>query len=112
MYMRRWKGPGFPYPVKEADTRGTDLTYEVKIKECVDVITNMLKTHHLYYRLYAIDNNRKEGHFVSIFEKVKDGKYCIRSASKRFIATAVWYRLLLMGQAWPDVDINTIDRIV
>jgi len=112
MYMRRWKGPGHPYPVKETDTRSSDLTFEVKIKECVDVITNMLKTPNIFCRFYSIDDNKKEGSFVGLFDKVKNGKYCIRSASKRFVATAVWYRLLLMGEAWPDVDINTIDRIV
>ena len=112
MYMRRWEGPGHPYPVKERDTRSEDLSYEVKIKECVDVLSNMLKEPSIVYRLYTIDDNKKEGSFVGLFDKVKKCQYCIRSASKRFIATAVWYRLLLMGEAWPDVDINTIDRIV
>lgn len=112
MYMRRWGGPGHPYPIKEEDTKSKDASFEIKITECVNVIDNLLKEFKLLHQFYIVNCGKKERRFVTLFNTVKDGNYCIRSASKRFISTAVWYRLLLMKDTWPDIDINQIDSII
>ncbi len=112
MYMRRWKGPGHPYPIKEKDTFDNDMTYEIKITECSEILKNLFNIKPLYSIFYIIHRGKKETTLKDMFNRVKQNGYCIRMASKRFVSTAVWYRLLLMKETWPDIDINEVESIV
>lgn len=110
MYMRKWKGPGHKYPLKEKDTFGNE-DHQVKVTECLDLLKNYFNEDPIYNNFYVINKDNKEGYFIGLFNKVRSGDYCIRMASTRFISTAICYRILLMKEMWPDIDINDIDRI-
>lgn len=122
MYMRRWKGPGHPYPIKERETNIKALPdVEVselltKHEEYLKVASNSVKS---LYRMLAICTYKKDGNidvgfskFDSLWNGVRTNKECIRMASIRFVGTGYHYLQVLCGVTIPGLEVQNLDRIV
>jgi hypothetical protein len=119
MTMRRWQGPGHPYPLRERDTFGTcDPTNRV-IQEM--------------YRAYiALDEPSRAFVFglrlleyppdtmiltlgstslSAIWADLNRGEYCIRVASSKLIGTAYYYLRELFEEATPGFDGTGIENV-
>ena len=123
MYMRRWEGPGNPYPIQEGVTQrhfSPDANvsaalqrmqsqydaFPASLKECVHEMMIVQwrspeadVTNEPFFRsLPRGAPAREEG----LFQKVKRGEYCIRMASSRFIWTSAYYLRLCFGEMIPN----------
>lgn len=112
MYMRRWEGPGNPYPIQEGITqRGiipdanvsqTLIKIQTEYTAMPTSLKNIVQTIYVVQwpqttdDLFFQSNNQ-----ASLFHKVKAGNYCIRMASSRFIWTATYYLRLAFSETIP-----------
>lgn len=126
MYMRRWKGPGHPYPLT---TRDTEIKFdpEQNVLESLfrlDEVLNKLDTaaRRLFNNIVVCEYNSsgrlKEGYnkFFLYLQGVKgintNGmKTCIRMASRKFIGTAFHYLRVLYNEDIPNFTNIGVDRI-
>ncbi len=128
MYMRRWKGPPHPYPMKSKDTKGPDPNIQVNIElkilgyypteshtNKVGGITAELSKagqkfvdnlRSVEYKLR--DDVRKPtqqsstiGYFLG---RVRRQAYCIRMASTQFIGTGSYYLFVFFSETMPNFD--------
>lgn len=123
MYMRRWKGPGHPYPLAESDTIDKKIDPNLKVnqelfigREILDKMSNKARTFCMnlklcqYSRTGTIDLNGNV--FRNEWIGVLEGENCIRMASSRFIGTGLHYLRALYRENISGVDVTAIDRIV
>jgi hypothetical protein len=121
MYMRKWKGPGYPYPIKEFETQNK---YEPNDKVSMEISSNI----HLLDEMNEISKNyclnlrvceyTNEGYlksngnmFSDVYQGVIDGKECIRVSSTKFIGTSYHYIRLLFKESIPNFDVSSLDSI-
>lgn len=122
MYMRRWKGPGYPYPELDRDTRDQDDPNDIvviKIEEIKDLLSRMTASSRLYCEtlpIYSYDINGEleigKCKLKTLIDNVYIGSTCIRMASARFVTTsyrALWY---LYNERIPKLNISSVERIV
>jgi hypothetical protein len=124
MYMRRWKGPGHPYPLRIDDTKGLSVPQEsvgvalIKIRESLEKMPKDCR--HLCRHLQMMDRRSGEKeprHLPLIFHQLWEevtcgpGGECIRSSSSTFIATAWHYLFHLFKIAVPDFDRFAVDFV-
>ena len=121
MYMRRWKGPGHPYPFKEKDTRDGDLDI-VKVSSMLKEGNRLVKTtlteqgivfYKLlyicdYYDTHVIENQVIKG--SQPFYVMKD-KFCVRIASTKFLYTVHHYMCILYKEPIDHVNAYQIEKI-
>lgn len=116
MYMRRWLGPGHPYPTREDQTKSNISPEErttpmlVKIKEYIDA--NLKTARKIQVR------NLRNGSYQTAIENlpefirlVMNDQKCIRMASSEFIGTTVYYMDKFYGEKIPNFDPATLDHI-
>lgn len=122
MYMRRWKGEGFPYPLSE---KSTVLSIEPEIRTlpqialCAELIEKMdSKTINLYKSLPSVNFkdilNATTDNSLSLsklLESVSAGKYCIRMASSVAIKSSYYYKLILCKTSFQGFNPKDIDFI-
>lgn len=121
MYMRRWKGPGHPFPLKQDDTRAKEdpdevvrenLKHGTALLEQMDVDTRTLC---MTLKICQYDADGSISHENVPFERewhqVGTAKVCIRMASSKFVGTGYHYLRALFRETIPGVDVKTIDRI-
>jgi len=122
MYMRRWKGPGNPFPVAENDTKDKKEPDE-KVTHEVGTGMEILKQMGPLARAFCMNlkicqYNRDGGidhgaiTFNGEWDGVVKGNQCIRMASTRFIGTGLHYLRALYRETIPGIDVKALDRIV
>lgn len=123
MYMRKWLGPGHPYPIDEQSTLdkhySPDYNVSVHLTQCQTLINSMSNSSKkLYKSLFICQYNNKgtidvgREKFKSLFDIVIKGEECIRMASTRFIGTGYHYLRILFKYTIPDINISKLERIV
>lgn len=121
MYMRRWDGPGHPYPLLEKDTKNkpepTDtITHQLGIGgELLKSMTPPLRNfcHNLKVCEYKPTGNIEIAKFnlKHEWDQIMMGNQCIRVASSRFVGTGFHYLRSLFRITIPGMNIKTLDRI-
>lgn len=120
MYMRRWKGPGHPFPIHERDTHGPLPDVQVTEQMTV-VIPNLLASltkseEEFCFGLttcsYVQGAVTHDGSTLGrTWKRVKQGTYCIRMASTVMIGTAYHYLQLFFGEMLEGLPVKTIEHI-
>jgi hypothetical protein len=125
MYMRQWKGPGYPYPIKAAETgqepeRSTATEIEIteniskekitldhmmermpeKIRENIRNLTIVKRYHG------EVENTRYNIHQLYRLVIVR-GTYCIRMASGPWAYTGGYYLKQILNENIPGFDLGT-----
>ena len=121
MYMRRWTGPGSPYPL---DSHSTSVNIQpevltlpqiVRINEELERLNHVAKAFFdsLYLVEYAnYDNVRFETEtLIDRLHRVMAGHYCIRMASTGVLKAAMYYKVLFVGIPYEGVDPSAIAHI-
>lgn len=129
MYMRRWKGPGFSYPLLEEETtrnwgtNGPEENVRPKLDKLADLMMN-IKVLSEEASIF-VENLREVQHFEGkirvsrdVFHDLKHllditikGNYCIRMASTFFIGTGAHYIKLFENYDFEGYDVKLIVRI-
>lgn len=119
MYMRKWKGPGYPYPIREEETKkgnSDDQSTEAlsQIRALFDQMSN--STQLLLYSLRVVEyyKDGPQQSKSSIWDyllAVGSGAFCIRMASTKFVGTGYYYLKNFFDQIIPDCDIKNLDTI-
>lgn len=121
MFMRRWPGPGHPYPL---ETRATlvninpnDNVYRelVKLDEIINRMDDLVKIFCLeQLNTCEYDNGKIRLIQRKIYQEIIDVGYrdhCIRVSSNRFIGTGFHYVRTLFKEIIPGVNIREIEVI-
>jgi hypothetical protein len=122
MYMRRWVGPGNPFPLK-ADTTRTTKEPDAKVTEQLGIGIELLKQmddrpKNFCLNLKICEYNGQGGieHGQAVFNGewngVIKGDNCIRMASSKFVGTGYHYLRALFRETIPGMDVKAVDRIV
>jgi len=121
MYMRRWAGPGNPFPLK-ADTTRLDKNPDGKVTEQLGIGIELIKQMgpramefcmNLKICEYNGQGNIDHGHarFNDEWDGVIKGKKCIRMSSSKFVGTGYHYLRALFRETIPGMDVRAVDRI-
>jgi len=120
-YMRRWRGPGTPYPILDAETRRSteDETNDIVAKRMIEseaILQELtLSTPKLLEKLLSCSYKNgvitsNDMFFKVLWKKLYRGKMCIRQGSVPLIHSCHHY-LLLLGASLPDVDVKALQEI-
>lgn len=124
MYMRQWKGPGNPYPVRADETgeeagRGTateteimqNVTQEkIKMNEYMDQMPDTIRE--IIRGLFVVKryHGRVEPHGRTIYnlytEVITRGVYCIRMASGPWAYTGAYYLKQIINKNIPGFNLG------
>jgi hypothetical protein len=121
MYMRRWKGPGNPYPLRAGDTR-CERDPEPIVRDNLSIAQAILdrmsdETRQFCMNLPIVQYlNRgrfdvETNPFSSEWNNVVTGQQCIRMASTKFVGTAVYYLNRLLNETIVGMENARVDRI-
>ena len=120
MYMRKWRGPGHPYPIYEAQTKTLGYDPNDKVTESLihchqQLVDNSQERKFawdlpvcFYERATVMNKNVSLGQLLEI---VGSGGYCIRMASSLLTSSSYRYLLLFFGERIPNVDMNWIEAV-
>ncbi|MFK5969591.1 MAG: hypothetical protein QM487_05655 [Candidatus Marithrix sp.] len=122
MYMRRWKGPGYPYPLKRnetiVDTDFFQIKLDVEINNIMKLIDEMPIEAHDFVSNIRVCTYGKDGKIdkctnrLSVeWNKVLKRISCIRVASAYFVGTGYHFLRILFSETIPGVDDSNIDSI-
>ena len=124
MYMRRWKGPGHPYPLRSETTKSEtipDLEVSEKLQEIISIQKELFPIREAYLLInklpsceYQADGSIEHGRipFQHILTQVENGESCIRVASTIFIGTSYHYLRVLFREIYPGLKVRELDHIV
>jgi len=121
MYMRRWKGEGYPFPLKDSDTHDENDPNN-KVTDEIIISLNMLEKMHEINKNFCLNlkvcEYTNEGYldnkntlFGTLFKNVISGDECIRTSSSKFIGTSYHYLRLLFKITIPGINIRSLDKI-
>lgn len=124
LYMRRWKGPDHPYPLRSEQTRSDDVP-DLEVSHGLLLMESQRsalppdgKTFVQELKLVRYYTGKPIGKYIvtcvyldRILEKILDVEECIRMASTDIIVTANYYLDLLYTEPIPDLDLNQLDPI-
>lgn len=119
MYMRRWEGPGHPYPLSEKDTKNKpepddkvtlELGKALEMLKNIDVRNFCLNLECCQYTSEG-DIEQSSRKFEKIWTDVIKGEACIRMASTEFIGTALHYLRVLFSENITGINVKSLDRI-
>jgi len=121
MYMRRWKGPGNPYPLDEKLTLGdwephANVARELGIglEFLKQMNTGAQKLVFTFRSCQYLSNGAIStglSNFDDDWKSVMKGELCFRMASSRFIGTASHYLRLFFRESFVDLNVKNIERI-
>ena len=123
MYMRRWQGPGKPYPIRRAETEkkvSPDDSTLRSLEECQRVLNTMSRDMQQLAKMLRIveyfndtpEQYSSSGLMVGVYmDTVIMGRECIRMASSRFVGTGYYYLKTLYNEVIADVAIEHLDHI-
>ena len=121
MYMRRWQGPGHPYPLNEESTK-KDINPEEAVIKALVIANEMLDNMGQYAKDYCFDlrvcEYNSEGIITNGYYKLLDewneinaAIKCIRMSSNKLVGTGFHYLRVLFHETVPNIDTKTIDKI-
>ena len=136
MYMRRWRGPGTPYPLEQRTTNREALP-DVAVSEALGLIKEdldaMLPPMRVIARGVPVVTWQPNGPDISedaisadpdpkhrepakrrygnLFEQVRAGEFCIRMASARFIGSGYYHLRLLFNEHISSFRPEQVDMI-
>jgi hypothetical protein len=121
MYMRRWLGPGHPFPLESSTTNGADP--EKEVAKQIGIAMELLKSMGALERQFCMnlrvcEYNKQGGidsgrtTFDQDWNRVVKGELCIRMASSRFVGTGYHYLRVLFKETIPNMNPRSLDRIV
>lgn len=121
MYMRRWEGPGHPYPLTRAET---EKSFDPNDKVCSEIITlqtilnkmskEAKKLCHTFNSCEYVRGKIFTGGdpFMELFNDVikgeDNGGICIRESNTIFIGTAHHYLKLLFNYIFPGLNVKEV----
>jgi hypothetical protein len=133
MYMRRWEGPGHPYPQK------SNQTENVKISPDANTLKSLQQVHRIIDQFDPTTKRLIYGEYVNRSDQISGGlriveyfgpqpeqsrscisdlmyqvirsDFCIRMASSKFVGTGAYYLRLLFNETVPNFDPTHVDRI-
>lgn len=126
MCMRRWKGPGYKYPLRESETlqkfcpdnnvsllinKGFQL---LKSMDCKAVyFCNSLRVFQCASGkiIEATEDEMEIRTLTDLIENTANGSICMRMASTLFIGTSYYFLNTLMDYSIPDFEIESLDTI-
>lgn len=122
MFMRKWKGEGHPYPIKEVDTHVPGYNPEKNVLACLHILNGLIEEldregsefyKSLMWCEYKLDGtvSRSGNKFNKYLLEVNKGRECIRMASTKLIGTAYHYLTLLYNENIPNFDNKEVDKI-
>jgi hypothetical protein len=121
MYMRRWKGPGHPYPHSESETLTGDLP-EQQVKHQIGLGMESLKRMEgpmqrfvLGLRMYRYQQGNLSHRNTPIgrtWEGVVKGTHCVRMASAELVGSSYHYLWIFFKEKVPGVRVASLDLIV
>jgi hypothetical protein len=121
MYMRRWKGPGNPYPMTKNETKknkepNSKVTVELGV--LYEYISQLEQSAQLFFkRLLIVDYNNKTlrqsiTSMGSYLRSIMKGQECIRMASSRLIGTGYHYLSVFYKEIIPHVVTKEVEAII
>lgn len=127
MYMRRWKGIGFPLPLSTKSTKSEIFSPERNVAPHLDNLVDLLNNIRLLSNKAGdfVESLKQVQHYtgienVSILEKnnikklfdiTNSGNYCIRMGSTYFIGSGAFYLKLFYNFIPEGYDINLLQQI-
>lgn len=119
MYMRRWKGPGFPYPLNRENTMGPDpndnvarslenLVRNMKIPPSIEKFIDTINPVEYKGAGKTVSRNDLLMKYLNTLYK---GEICIRMASTVLIGTAYRHFIFMKGEKIDGLDIDKLDLI-
>ena len=122
MYMRRWEGPGCPYPIRAGRTYKMvppDQRTSEGLVILSDIYDKMKKEGQTLIDGLTLVEYDEKGQIIrsdetvkSILTRVANSEYCIRIASSRLIWTGVYYLQLLYHEGISGFNPATLERIL
>ncbi len=125
MYMRRWKGPGHPYPTKRESTK-VDYLPDAEVSDKLQSATRILDSMTKQCQTYCLglniceykDTGQHRGNIMASRNKfrmlwvdVKRGVQCIRIASSQFVGTSYHYLRVLFHETMEGLNVAELDHI-
>jgi hypothetical protein len=120
MYMRKWQGPEYPYPIKKRQTEG-DFSPDQRTSESITqiraIFDQISKGSQKLLRQLRVVEYYKEGPQQSknsIWDyiiSVGNGDFCIRMASTKFVGTGYYYLKNFFNETVDHCDISQLDAI-
>ena len=122
MYMRRWRGPGHPYPYSaQAATCNLDPEAVVRNNLIIgnEIIGKMSHNAKTFVNGLRIINFTPAGEievgdieFSTLWNGIVQGTACIRIASTKFLATAQYYREKLFNEITQELVGHKVELIL
>lgn len=118
MYMRRWKGPGHKYPLRESETLGEEKTQEInqealEANKLLEKMGEKAKKFCMGLRVCIFQNGeiKYTNYFIEdSWERVFSGEMCIRMESSKFIVTA-YFHLKHLFKIEEDINLYELELI-
>jgi hypothetical protein len=125
MYMRRWEGPGHPYPLRSYQTHVNEIP-DVAVSQGLielDRLTATFDGATLNFILALREVRHYQttqllGRYVvttlpltRILERIRNEEECIRMASSDLIISTNYYHELLFGSSFPDFEVSELQHI-
>jgi hypothetical protein len=133
MYMRRWEGPGHPYPQKSNQTENVKVSPDANTLKALQQVHRIIDqfdptTKRLIYGEYVNRSDQitgglriveyfgpqpeqSRGCISDLMYQVIRSDFCIRMASSKFVGTGAYYLRLLFNETIPNFDPTHVDRI-
>lgn len=135
MYMRQWRGPGHPYPLKtnqtlaignnandRLETPQTEIGINVTIsynalRDILQSTTGRVRNLFNGLNIMGIHRHTREyykrgGTFGEILSQVINGTYCIRMASIRFAVSGYYYMEQVVGKPIAGMHPSQLDSVI
>jgi hypothetical protein len=125
MYMRRWPGPGHPYPIQAHQTHSEEVP-DIQVSQGLIKLNDLMEAADYITRKFLQDL-REIRHYqttlilgryvvtkmplLQILERIQQGDECIRMASSDLLITANYYRELLFGSGFAYFDLTELQHI-
>jgi hypothetical protein len=125
MYMRNWKGPGNPYPLKVTEVRGSNvdpmnntqkyLELVFKHYEAIKLLDNRVFTQLAVIRTIEYNSSNEASYtgerLIPTLELVAKGEFCIKMASSVTAMTGYYYLSILFGIFVPNFKPRTVEYV-
>jgi hypothetical protein len=120
MYMRKWQGPGYPYPIKKRQTE-SDFSPDQRTNESITQIRAIFDqiskgSQKLLHRLRVVEYykdgpQQSKNSIWDYIISVGNGDFCIRMASTKFVGTGYYYLKNFFNEEVDNCDISQLDVI-
>lgn len=118
MYQRTWKGPGFPFPIKFSQTKGScqddiDVMMNIsiiKISDEYEMLSEEAKNFVDTLPLIDLKNQVRAKYLKELLDEITEHDFCVALVSGPFIETA-YHFLTLLDENIDGFDIETFETL-